>query len=139
MSVRSNWSRNGSSENGDQHRRVVHYRTIHDLLEGRIGVGFGPGQPGIFWHIWGFISAGLYPHERRYVYFFLPASVILFVGGASLAFFGVFHYVLHFLLGFNASLGIDAAPRLNDYMSFALLLPLGFGVAFQLPLVMLIS
>lgn len=95
-------------------------------------------SPGIFWHIWGFISAGLYPHERRYVYFFLPASVILFVGGASLAFFGVFHYVLHFLLGFNASLGIDAAPRLNDYMSFALLLPLGFGVAFQLPLVMLI-
>ena len=95
-------------------------------------------SPGIFWHIWGFISAGLYPHERRYVYFFLPASLGLFIGGAALAFFGVFRIVLEFLLTFNASLGIDAAPRLNDYMTFALLLPLGFGVAFQLPLVMLI-
>lgn len=95
-------------------------------------------SPGIFWHIWSFISAGLYPHERRYVYFFLPASILLFMGGTSLAFFGVFQIVLKFLLSFNASLGIDAAPRLNDYMSFAILLPLGFGVAFQLPLVMLI-
>lgn len=95
-------------------------------------------SPGIFWFIWGFISAGLYPHERRYVYFFLPASLGLFIGGAALAFFGVFGIVLDFLLGFNSSLGIDPAPRLNDYMTFALLLPLGFGIAFQLPLVMLI-
>ncbi len=43
-------------------------------------------SPGIFWHIWGFVSAGLYPHERRYVYFFLPASVLLFIAGAALAF-----------------------------------------------------
>lgn len=95
-------------------------------------------SPGIFWHIWAFVSSGLYPHERRYVYFFLPVSLVLFVGGAALAFFGVFHIVLKFLLTFNEALGIDASPRLNDYMTFALLLPLGFGVAFQLPLVMLI-
>lgn len=95
-------------------------------------------SPLIFWHIWSFISAGMYPHERRYVYFFLPAGLFLFLGGAALAFFGVFQPVLEFLLTFNSAMGIDATPRMNEYMSFAIILPLGFGVAFQLPLVMLI-
>ena len=95
-------------------------------------------SPGIFYHVWDFISAGLYPHERRYVYFFLPTSLILFWSGACLAFFVIFKLVINFLLEFNASMGIGASPRLTEYMSFALLLPLGFGISFQLPLVMLI-
>lgn len=95
-------------------------------------------SPGIFFHIWQFVSAGLYPHERRYVYFFLPTSLILFWSGACLAFFFIFQLVINFLLEFNASMGIGASPRLTDYMSFALLLPLGFGISFQLPLVMLV-
>ncbi len=95
-------------------------------------------SPGIFYHLWQFISSGLYPHERRYVYFFLPTSLILFWSGACLAFFVIFQLVIDFLLDFNASMGIGASPRLTDYMSFALFLPLGFGVAFQLPLAMLV-
>ena len=95
-------------------------------------------SPGIFYHLWQFVSSGLYPHERRYVYFFLPSSLILFWSGACLAFFVIFQLVIDFLLDFNASMGIGASPRLSDYMSFALFLPLGFGVAFQLPLVMLV-
>jgi sec-independent protein translocase protein TatC len=95
-------------------------------------------SPGIFWHLWAFVSAGLYPHERKYVYFFLPLSIGLFLAGVALAFYVIFGYVLNFLLSFNSALGIGATPRLNDYMSFALVLPLGFGVAFQLPLVMFV-
>lgn len=101
-------------------------------------VAFLVASPGIFFHIWQFISAGLYPHERRYVYFFLPTSLILFWAGAALAFFVIFNMVIDFLLEFNASMGIGASPRLTDYMSFALMLPLGFGISFQLPLVMLV-
>lgn len=96
------------------------------------------GSPGIFYHLWQFVAAGLYPHERKYVYFFLPTSLILFWSGAFLAFFVIFQLVIDFLLDFNASMGIGASPRLTDYMSFALFLPLGFGIAFQLPLVMLV-
>ncbi|MFM8574164.1 MAG: twin-arginine translocase subunit TatC [Pirellula sp.] len=95
-------------------------------------------SPGIFYHLWQFVAAGLYPHERRYVYFFLPTSLILFWAGAFLAFFVIFQLVIDFLLDFNASMGIGASPRLTDYMSFALFLPLGFGIAFQLPLAMLV-
>ncbi|MFM7517614.1 MAG: twin-arginine translocase subunit TatC [Pirellula sp.] len=96
------------------------------------------GSPGIFYHLWQFVAAGLYPHERKYVYFFLPTSLILFWSGAFLAFFVIFQLVIDFLLDFNASMSIGASPRLTDYMSFALFLPLGFGIAFQLPLVMLV-
>ncbi|MDZ4848589.1 MAG: twin-arginine translocase subunit TatC [Pirellulaceae bacterium] len=101
-------------------------------------LGFVIASPGIFYALWTFVAAGLYPHERRYVYLFLPMSVGLFVGGAALAFFVIFRFVIDFLLKFNESMGINASPRLTDYMSFAVILPLGFGIAFQLPLVMLV-
>lgn len=95
------------------------------------------GAPGIFWHIWLFFAAGLYPHERRYVYWYLPLSLALFFAGVALAFFVIFELVLSFLISYSSSLDVEFTPRLNDYMSFAMLLPLGFGLAFQLPLVML--
>ncbi len=94
-------------------------------------------SPYIFYQLWLFVSAGLYPHERRYVYVFLPISAGLFWAGAALAFFGVFRYVLKFLLAFNASMDIDAEPRISEWISLVLMLPVGFGIAFQLPLVML--
>lgn len=105
-------------------------------LKAALIAGIVFGSPGIFWHIWGFVAAGLYPHERKYVYVFLPMSLGLFLSGVSLAFFVIFRFVIEFLLEANASLGTDLSPRLNEYVSFALILPLGFGLAFQLPLVM---
>ena len=95
------------------------------------------GSPGIFWHIWQFFAAGLYPHERRYVYWYLPLSLLLFFAGVALAFFVVFRLILGFLMTYTTGLDVEFTPRLNDYMSFALFLPLGFGLAFQLPIVML--
>jgi sec-independent protein translocase protein TatC len=95
------------------------------------------GAPGIFWHVWQFFAAGLYPHERRYVYWYLPLSLALFFAGVALAFFVVFRLILSFLMGYTTSLDVEFTPRLNDYMTFAMFLPLGFGLAFQLPLVML--
>jgi sec-independent protein translocase protein TatC len=95
------------------------------------------GAPGIFWHVWQFFAAGLYPHERRYVYWYLPLSLLLFFAGVALAFFVIFQLVLSFLIGYTTSLDVEFTPRLNDYMSFAMMLPLGFGLAFQLPIIML--
>lgn len=100
-------------------------------------VGAVISSPMVFYHLWSFVAAGLYSHERRYVYLYLPASVVLFIAGVTLAFFFVLHYVLSFLLTFNASMDVAVEPRLTYYVNFVLLLPLGFGIAFQLPLVML--
>jgi sec-independent protein translocase protein TatC len=100
-------------------------------------IGAVIASPMIFYHLWTFVAAGLHTHERKYVYIYLPFSVVLFVSGVVLAFFLVLQYVLNFLLTFNGSMGVAAQPQLTYYVNFVLLLPLGFGIAFQLPLVML--
>ncbi len=106
----------------------------------KAGIVFGGiiASPGIFWHIWQFIAAGLYPHEKRYVWMFMPFSLALFLGGAAVAYFWAFEPVLQFLFSFNLMTGIDPRPRISEWMGFVLMLPLGFGIAFQLPLVMLL-
>jgi sec-independent protein translocase protein TatC len=94
-------------------------------------------SPWVFFQIWSFVAAGLYRHERRFVYIFLPFSLALFLAGASLAFLYVFEPVLTFLFQFNQWMGIQLEPRISEWLSFVLILPLGFGIGFQLPLVML--
>ena len=94
-------------------------------------------SPFVFYFVWQFVAAGLYPHEQRYVHIFLPFSLCLFLAGAAMAFFVVFQYVLAFLFTFYDWMGIDPDPRITDWLTFVLFLPLGFGISFQLPLVML--
>ncbi len=94
-------------------------------------------SPWVFYQIWAFIAAGLYRHERHYVKKFLPFSLGLFLSGVFLCFFGVLPYTLQFLLQFNVWLGIEPTMRITDWMSFATILPLVFGVSFQTPLIML--
>jgi sec-independent protein translocase protein TatC len=106
-------------------------------LKAGLVAGIVISSPWIFYHIWIFVAAGLYVHERRYIYVFLPFSIVLFLAGVGLAYFFVFDYVLDFLLSFNRKMNIDAQPRISEWMSFVLFLPLGFGISFQLPLVML--
>jgi sec-independent protein translocase protein TatC len=106
-------------------------------LKAGLIVGVVIASPWIFWQIWSFIAAGLYPHEKHYVHVFMPFSIGLFLLGASVAFLFVFDKVLDFLLSFYASMDIDPDQRITDWLSFVLLLPLGFGISFQLPLVML--
>jgi sec-independent protein translocase protein TatC len=102
-------------------------------------VGAILASPWILFQIWQFVAAGLYPHERRYVQQYFPFSVALFLTGAALAFFVVFEPVLEFLLSFNRLQGISPEPRFNEWLSFVLILPFGFGLGFQLPLVMLFA
>ncbi len=94
-------------------------------------------SPWVFYQLWSFVAAGLYPHEQKYIYIFLPISMILFFSGVSLAFFFVFEPVLTFLFSFNAQMGISPQPRITEWLNFVLIMPVGFGIAFQLPLVML--
>ena len=67
----------------------------------------------------------------------MPISLLLFFAGVGLAFFFVFEPVLTFLFTFNAQMGITPQLRITEWLNFVMFLPLGFGIAFQLPLVML--
>ena len=106
-------------------------------VKAAILVGIVLASPWIFYQLWMFVAAGLYPHEKRLIHLFLPVSLGLFLAGAFLAFFFVFDFVLDYLLAFNEWLGLDPDPRISEWMSFVLVLPVGFGLGFQLPLVML--
>lgn len=106
-------------------------------IKASLVVGIVLASPAVFYFLWNFVGAGLYPHEKRYVHTFLPMSIGLFLLGATVAFYFVLQYVISFLLGFNAWLGVESTPRINEWLGFVLILPLGFGLSFQLPLVML--
>ena len=94
-------------------------------------------SPWVFYQLWQFIAAGLFPHERKFVYLYGTLSGVLFLVGVVFCFYLVFPFVLKFLLGFNKMLGVEPQIRLSEWISFAVTLPLLFGVSFQLPLVML--
>lgn len=94
-------------------------------------------SPWIFYQMWLFVAAGLYPHEQKYVYTYLPMSIFLFLGGAVFCYYAVLPTVLQFLLGFNVRMGLLAQIRISEWISFAIMMPLMFGISFQLPLVML--
>jgi sec-independent protein translocase protein TatC len=106
-------------------------------MKAGIMTGLVISSPWIFIQIWNFVAAGLYPHEKNYVYLYMPISLLLFFGGAALAYLFVFDPVLNFLFLFNESMNTEFIPRLGEWLSFVLILPLGFGIGFQLPLVML--
>jgi sec-independent protein translocase protein TatC len=94
-------------------------------------------SPWIFYQLWMFVAAGLYAHEKRLVHLFTPVSAGLFLAGVGLCQFVVLPTTVTYLLSYNESLDVEPALRLGDWLRFALLLPLVFGVAFQTPLVML--
>jgi sec-independent protein translocase protein TatC len=94
-------------------------------------------SPWVFWQIWSFIAAGLYPHEKRLVNVYLPISLGLFLVGVFMCQFAIIPRSIEALLWFNEWLGIAPELRLNEWLSFAIMLPLVFGVAFQTPLVMM--
>jgi sec-independent protein translocase protein TatC len=89
------------------------------------------------YQIWGFITPGLKRNERKYTVVFIAASTILFVGGMSLAYL-VLSRGLRVLIGAAGS-GTLAILTVNGYLSFVTLLLTVFGLAFELPLLVVMA
>ena len=88
--------------------------------------------------VWYFVRDALYRHERWHVLWYLLFSIGLFWGGVVFCYFLVFPGVLAFLLGFAAMMDLDTQIRLSEWVGFAVWLPLMFGLAFQVPIVMVL-
>lgn len=89
-----------------------------------------------------FVAPGLYRSERKAATPFLVAAPVLFLAGASLVYFVMMPFIMRFAVGFEAQAGTDAPAnyqlltRVGDYLSLTTTLILGFGFAFQLPVLL---
>ncbi len=99
--------------------------------------GFVIGAPWIFYQVWSFIAVGLYPTEKRLVNVYLPFSLGLFVFGVVICQFFVIPKSIEALLWFNEWIGLEPDLRLSEWLGFAIMMPVVFGLSFQTPLIML--
>ncbi len=96
--------------------------------------------PFVLWQIWAFVSPGLHKAERNFMLPILIASPVLFLIGAAFAFYILFPFVFGFFIELNQSSPVPSVilPAVKDYLSFTIGLLKVFGIAFQLPLVLVI-
>jgi sec-independent protein translocase protein TatC len=87
------------------------------------------------YQLWAFIAPGLYSREKKWAYLFTGTAVPLFVGGAFLAYV-VMGRGLHYLLGL-APHGVAVLPTFDTYLSYFTGMLVGFGIVFELPLVII--
>jgi sec-independent protein translocase protein TatC len=91
--------------------------------------------------LWKFVAPGLYKTEKRAFLPYLCATPVLFIMGASLAYFVVIPMAFRFFLSFESpggdgTLPIVSEPKVNEYLSLVMTLLFAFGVAFQLPVLL---
>ena len=91
--------------------------------------------------LWQFVAPGLYRKERRALLPFLFATPVLFLLGAALAYFIAIPMALHFLLSFQGNLGgvrQEALPSVNSYLNLVMQFMFGFGLAFLMPVLLML-
>jgi sec-independent protein translocase protein TatC len=106
------------------------------VLNASFALGILLASPVIGYQLWAFLSPALYRHEKRLIIPVLAGGVLLFLAGASLAFFFVLPFTLQFLLSFQSS-AIEPMLTVSGYFSFAISMALTFGIVFELPMVIL--
>lgn len=99
-------------------------------------VGIALAMPVILYEIWRFVTPGLLPGERRMLWPFLLAGLLLFGLGVAIGFV-IIPYALAFLLGF-AREGIEPLLTIDEYIGFVTTLMLVFGLMLQFPIVLIV-
>ncbi|MEO6256436.1 MAG: twin-arginine translocase subunit TatC [Sphingomicrobium sp.] len=91
--------------------------------------------------IWRFVAPGMYLKEKKAFLPFLLMTPFFFATGASFAYFLAMPWALHFLLSYQGNIGgvqQEALPGVGNYLSFVMRFLFGFGVAFLLPVLLMI-
>ncbi len=91
--------------------------------------------------IWKFVAPGMYITEKKAFLPFLLMTPFFFAGGASFAYFVAMPWALHFLLSYQGNVGgvtQEALPGVGNYLSFTMRFLFGFGVAFLLPVLLMV-
>lgn len=126
-----------------QHRVI--YTQLFEAFFVQVKVAFFAAMmvsfPVIANQLWQFVAPGLYRKEKRALLPFLWATPVLFTLGAAMAYYIAIPMALQFLLGFQGSLGgveREALPAIDNYLSFIMQFLFGFGLAFLLPVLLML-
>lgn len=93
--------------------------------------------PVVLYQVWAFVAPGLYSHEKKLVLPLVVSSTILFFLGVAFCYFFVFGTVFSTIQKF-APQSITAAPDIEAYLSFVLTMFLAFGLAFEVPIAVVV-
>ena len=89
-------------------------------------------MPYVLFQVWAFVAPGLYKHERRFAAPLVVSSILLFYGGVAFAYYVVFPLMFQFLAS-TTPIGVKMMTDISNYLDFVLLLFFAFGVAFEMP------
>ncbi len=117
------------------------FTAVHELfftyLKLSLLGGIFLGLPILLDQVWRFIAPGLYDHERKVVLPFLLATPVLFYMGGLFSYFIIMPLAIEFFFAF-ANESIMPLPSVREYLAFFIKLSFGFGLAFELPVLLLI-
>jgi len=119
---------------------------IIDSFPGAVGaimrlsciVGFFVASPYVARELWGFVAAGLYREEKRYVRAFAPISYLLFVLGCVFGYFLLIPYALYAMVGMMPLETVQPIVSIGEYLRLVMTLTILLGTLFQLPLLMVL-
>ena len=98
-------------------------------------LGIVIASPYVLYQIWLFVAPALYRHERSAISGFVASTFFLFVGGIAFGYKIALPYMLKFLVSFQGNVGpIEPMITTNDYFDLVLMVLLGFGIVFELPI-----
>lgn len=94
--------------------------------------------PHTLYQLWAFVAPGLYSHEKKLLLPVIVASFVLFLTGMAFAYFLVFPVVFGFITG-TAPEGVAVMTDIGNYLDFVMGMFLAFGVAFEVPIAVIVS
>jgi sec-independent protein translocase protein TatC len=100
-------------------------------------LSFGIALPWFLYQIWRFIAPGLFEQEKKRLRRALIMSIGLFYAGIAFSYFLVMPLALGFFVG-SAPIGVTVMTDISAYMDFAIKLLLAFGLAFEMPLIVIV-
>jgi sec-independent protein translocase protein TatC len=94
-------------------------------------------MPYVLYQVWAFVAPGLYRHEKRFALPLLVSSIILFYVGVAFAYFAVFPVMFDFFASTTPA-GVRMMTDITSYMDFVLTMFLCFGLAFEVPVIVVL-
>ncbi|HEX7156431.1 MAG TPA: twin-arginine translocase subunit TatC [Burkholderiaceae bacterium] len=93
--------------------------------------------PFVLYQVWAFVAPGLYQHEKRLAAPVIVSSVVMFFAGIAYCYFVVFGFVFKFIAGFAPD-SVNVSPDIDAYFGFVIRMFIAFGLAFEVPIVVLL-